>query len=177
MTVTVTACLARHIREQADGDAPPPCIRVAIGSIDPMKVAAAHSGETPRLTGQRRSGRKKWLHNRHHPTCRRLHDPADPAAPFPQACTHLIWVNGLHEVHFDGKGALAQRQDVLVHVFTLAAKRARLRAPEYIHPQAGQICLRGTTNGDLLQTQDLERPRGAEQANAGAKHQSGELGD
>src|SRR5204862_5754563 len=71
-------------------------------------------------------------------------------------------IDRLHQIDLDA----GQRQDVLVDVFLLAAKRPSLREAEKVVPEAAQRRLARTADRDLLDAEHAKRPRGRHQREA-----------
>ncbi|CAM9661352.1 unnamed protein product [Phaeothamnion confervicola] len=77
-------------------------------------------------------------------------------------------VEGLHEVDFNGVRAIAQPQNILVHVFFLAAVGANLLNAQHVAPQIDKKLLLEAANCNLLKTQNAKRPGFALPAEGGS---------
>jgi hypothetical protein len=70
-------------------------------------------------------------------------------------------VERLHQIDLDLEGAVADGADVFINVLALADEITGDLQPQHVNPQRAKPVFAGRADGDLLNTQNLERPRHA----------------
>ena len=71
----------------------------------------------------------------------------------------LLGIERLHQVHLDLERAHARLADVLVDVLFLALVRVSIGQAHDVDPELLELVLVEATDGDLLDTEDVERTR------------------
>ena len=79
-----------------------------------------------------------------------------------------LGIDRLHQIHFDRERTRTRGRDVLVDVLALAPEGSARREPEEVDPESPQRLLLPGANGDLLHSEDAERPICQDSSSSGA---------